>query len=222
MAGGQTFTAYSYVESTRGLVPESSYSYTSGDGVTGDCVPAWLTNPQVAVTGAMTVSAQDPPTREAQMAGWVSASGPLSICVDAHNWQTYDSGVMSADACGTNINHCVQAVGIDTGGGYWKIRNSWGAGWGESGFIRLRYGSNTCGLTDDPTYVAVRSAGPSPPGPSPGPSPGPTPPTPTPPSPPPSSCGTHRGGRVAPSATDPGSLRPAGGTSPAAPPGLGP
>jgi C1A family cysteine protease len=111
----------------------------------------------------MTVSAQDPPTREAQMAGWVSASGPLSICVDAHNWQTYDSGVMSADACGTNINHCVQAVGLDTDQGFWKVRNSWGFPWGEDGHIRLSYGSNTCGLVATPSYTNVaQPAGASP------------------------------------------------------------
>jgi C1A family cysteine protease len=52
----------------------------------------------------------------------------------------------------------VQAVGISTTGGYWKVRNSWGTSWGESGFIRLAYGDNTCGLTSDANYATVASA----------------------------------------------------------------
>lgn len=59
--------------------------------------------------------------------------------------------------CGQSVDHCVQAVGVDTSsGGYWKVRNSWGTGWGESGFIRLAYGKNTCDITNDPTYTAVK------------------------------------------------------------------
>ena len=36
-----------------------------------------------------------------------------------------------------------------------QVRNSWGTSWGESGFIRLKYGANTCAITNDPTYVVV-------------------------------------------------------------------
>lgn len=48
--------------------------------------------------------------------------------------------------CGTDVNHCVQAVGVlpiisatnqISDKGYWKVRNSWGSAWGESGHIRL-------------------------------------------------------------------------------------
>ena len=86
------------------------------------------------------------------MASYMQTTGPLSVCVDANNWNSYTGGILSV--CGTSVDHCVQAVGVDTSS-YWKVRNSWGTGWGESGFIRLAYGKNTCAITNDPTYATV-------------------------------------------------------------------
>jgi hypothetical protein len=54
------------------------------------------------------------------------------------------------------IDHTVQAVGVDTVAGYWKLRNAWGSNWGEAGYIYLTYNQNMCniGLTGA-TYTAV-------------------------------------------------------------------
>jgi C1A family cysteine protease len=68
-----------------------------------------------------------------------------SVGVDASNWSTYTGGVLSK--CGTSINHGVQAVGVNADGS-WKLRNSWGARWGESGYINLAAG-NTCGVASE-------------------------------------------------------------------------
>ena len=96
------------------------------------------------------------------MAAHVLTTGPVAIAVDASSWSSYTGGVLSV--CGTSIDHAVQAVGVDTSasGGYWKVRNSWGTDWGEDGFIRLQYGQDSCGLTNDPTWVTVIDATPSP------------------------------------------------------------
>ena len=67
---------------------------------------------------------------------------PLSITVDASNWGQYTGGVFNN--CGASINHAVLLVGAD-GSGNWKVKNSWGTGWGEQGYIRLAPG-NTCGV----------------------------------------------------------------------------
>ena len=66
---------------------------------------------------------------------------PLGVGVDAGGWSKYSSGVFSN--CGTALNHAVQLVGVTAS--YWKIKNSWGTSWGESGYIRLALG-NTCGM----------------------------------------------------------------------------
>lgn len=75
---------------------------------------------------------------------------PISVAVDASVWSQYRSGVLSS--CGGNINHGVLLVGSNDQ--YWKIKNSWGAAWGESGYIRLAKG-NTCAICSYPSYPQI-------------------------------------------------------------------
>jgi len=145
--GGWTEHAFNYVNRAGGIETEANYPYTSYQGVTGTC-KATSSKFVVGVSKYTTVSG------ESNMASYVQSTGPLSVCVDANNWNSYKSGIMTV--CGTSVDHCVQAVGVDaSSSGYWKVRNSWGTSWGESGYIRLAYGKNTCAITSDPTYVSV-------------------------------------------------------------------
>ena len=56
--------------------------------------------------------------------------------------------------CGTAIDHGVLVVGATDD--YWKVKNSWGASWGENGYIRLARG-NTCAVCSYPSYPTVWS-----------------------------------------------------------------
>ena len=75
--------------------------------------------------------------REQNMINYVLAGGTLAITVDASDWSFYKSGIYSG--CGANytINHGVNIVGVNVTGAYWIIRNTWGAGWGERGYMKL-------------------------------------------------------------------------------------
>jgi len=83
---------------------------------------------------------------------------PVSIAIEADQsvFQFYSGGVMDATTCGTTLDHGVLAVGYGTdsasGKAFWKVKNSWGASWGEAGYIRLAYGMNQCGLTNAASY----------------------------------------------------------------------
>ena len=68
-------------------------------------------------------------------------SRPISITADAGRWSSYRGGIFNT--CGTQINHAILMVGVTDS--YWKVKNSWGTGWGENGYIRLALG-NTCGV----------------------------------------------------------------------------
>lgn len=146
--GGWTESAYTYVKRAGGIETESDYPYTSYFGTTGTCSYE-KSKSVLTVSGYTTVSG------ESNMAAYVQSTGPLSVCLDASSWSSYTGGIMSV--CGKSVDHCVQAVGVYPASvnGYWKVRNSWGVTWGESGYIRLKYGSNTCDITNDPTYVSV-------------------------------------------------------------------
>jgi C1A family cysteine protease len=150
--GGNPPTAYQYVISAGGQDTEASYPYTGQDGHCAfrpDKVEAKISSWKYACN-------EDD---EVTLKNNVATQGPLSICVDAANWQDYTSGIMTAWQCAwiNILDHCVQAVGYDltTSNPYWLVRNSWSTQWGEKGYIRLSYGQNTCGLTNEATYVIV-------------------------------------------------------------------
>ena len=67
---------------------------------------------------------------------------------------SYGGGIYNGN-CG-QYDHAVTLVGYGNEGGvgYWIIRNSWGAGWGESGHIRIQANGN-CKLTWD-SYPVVQ------------------------------------------------------------------
>jgi C1A family cysteine protease len=71
----------------------------------------------------------------------------MAVRVDATNWSSYRSGIF--DNCDYNINHAVFLVGSSDSA--WTIKNSWGASWGEQGYIRLKKG-NTCAVCQGPSF----------------------------------------------------------------------
>ena len=77
---------------------------------------------------------------------------PTSVAIQANHlsFQLYKSGVYNGN-CGTNLDHGVLAVGYgsDNGKNYFKVKNSWGASWGMSGYImiaRTGDGKGKCGI----------------------------------------------------------------------------
>lgn len=157
-----------------------------------------------------------------QMASYVGNTGPLSVCVDANNWNSYvghqpplsthhqppsitssnstprspgtrEASCQTAARALTTVSRSLVSTLRPTGRCVvnrvrrvvwcWRnavimplpsqppsltltqrppplspqVRNSWGTSFGESGYIRLKYGQNTCKIDSDATYTTVKS-----------------------------------------------------------------
>lgn len=128
-----------------GLMNEGDYPYTARDG---QC--------RVTDQGKKVLNATSPwimvRKGDADQLAKALGSEPLSVCVDASKWSLYRSGVFNN--CKTQpLDHAVLLVGV-ADDGVWRIKNSWGTGWGENGFIRLSAG-NTCGVAEHAIAVNV-------------------------------------------------------------------
>jgi len=164
--GGNTETAYAYVEKAGGLALETKYKDTSAkSGLDGKCkkkkakaaggaVKAFTYATKHCATGACKKQNLN------MLAANVASKAPASICVNAGAWQSYTGGVMTVKKCGgfgaDDLDHCVQLVGFNQAKGYWIVRNSWNTDWGIDGYIHLemKKGANTCGLANDATFVS--------------------------------------------------------------------
>ncbi|CAL4994362.1 unnamed protein product [Urochloa decumbens] len=145
--GGNMDNAFQYVISNGGITTEDAYQYTA--------VQDWCQSVQPAVTIR---SYQDVPSYDENALATAVANQPVSVGVDANNFQFYDGGVMTADSCGTDLNHAVTIIGYGTaedGSQYWLIKNSWGETWGEGGYFKLERDVNACGVAIMASYPIV-------------------------------------------------------------------
>jgi hypothetical protein len=75
----------------------------------------------------------------------IMAHGAVACLVYVNNYfMAYTSGVFNSCTNGT-VNHFVILCGWDDSLGAWRLKNSWGTGWGESGYMWITYGCNKVG-----------------------------------------------------------------------------
>jgi len=139
--------AFAYVSDNHPLTTEEAYPYRAE---MGDC------RPYVGQVGIYTYQAfsRNNPNELAE----AISECPASVSIDAasFNFQMYTGGIIKHGGifgCGTSLDHGVLAVGYGTEGGqdYWIVKNSWGAEWGEQGYVRMARDMNshdegTCGI----------------------------------------------------------------------------
>ena len=151
--GGNPLWAYRYLKSHFAEL-ESEYPYTSGNGDDStDCLYDSHSKTAVEVQASASVTSEDRDQMKAAL-----AQQPLAVLVEAYKmaFQTYRSGVLTSDACGTQLDHAVLAVGYGTEDGqdYWLVKNSSDTTWGDNGYIKLGMDdtTGTCGVQMGPSF----------------------------------------------------------------------
>ena len=151
--GGWMDNAFKWIKQNGGLCHEDQYPYT-------------------AKKGSCNSSKNNQKDTNAKVSSWTDVTAnsdsalmsalnkqPVSVAIEADQaaFQLYKSGVFTA-SCGTKLDHGVLAVGYGTdkssGLDFYKVKNSWGTGWGEGGYIRLQRGvsqkQGQCGILSGP------------------------------------------------------------------------
>ena len=166
--GGDTVVAYEYLmDRSKGLDSNSDYPYYDHtDPFDPPKCKAAEYKPIVQVTnwsyavkrGSDTWSVE----KEKKLAAVLAERGPISIAMDMtiDLLHKYKGGITTGMGCksdSASLDHAVQLVGYDLDQGYWLVRNSYGEEWGEDGYLRLTFGNNTCGITNEATLVEVEA-----------------------------------------------------------------
>ena len=117
----------------KGIVDESCCPYTAGDQSAILCADA--------SQRLVRITSYKGTTNVAEMKQWLATKGPMVGCLVVYeDFFAYRTGVyrhQSGDQAG---GHCILITGYDDNERAWLGKNSWGTGWGESGFFRIGYG----------------------------------------------------------------------------------
>jgi len=149
--GGRVDWSIEYVVQNNGIDTEASYPYTAQDGT--------CNFQQDNVGGNASNCITLPTGDENALMQAVGTIGPVAVAISVDDaWANYQSGVFTDDSCpngADQLDHAVLVVGYgtDSGQDYWIVKNSWGAKWGDNGYIKMRRNyNNMCGIATDAVY----------------------------------------------------------------------
>ena len=142
--GGFLDRTMSYLQ-TIGIPLETDAPYTSGEtGIDGTCTAAMQQN-TYRVTDFEHVAASVESIKRALI-----QYGPLVTSYTIYeDFMYYESGVYTHVEGFIEGLHAVTVVGYDDAEQSWIVKNTWGPDWGESGYFRIRSGTNECEIEQD-------------------------------------------------------------------------
>ncbi|XP_042407471.1 thiol protease SEN102-like [Zingiber officinale] len=154
--GGLMEHAFEFIHE-KGITTEANYPYVGKDGRACNVEKH---SQVVAISGYEVVPSSDTSLMKA-----VSRQ-PVSVAIEAssRDFIFYSEGVYDGE-CGTYLDHGVAAVGYGEtkdGQQYWIVKNSWGPGWGEKGYVRMainstKYPFGICGIEMMASYPVMIS-----------------------------------------------------------------
>ncbi|TVU38116.1 hypothetical protein EJB05_11470, partial [Eragrostis curvula] len=152
--GGWPGVAMVWIARNGGLAAASDYPYESKQGQCRRDKARSL----VRIRGGEPVARNDEAALEVAV-----ARQPVTVIMNAAGFQFYKGGVLSG-ACDARPNHAVTVVGYGAEPGiggrkFWIVKNSWGEGWGEKGYVRMarrvKAKEGQCGIAMMPHYPVM-------------------------------------------------------------------
>lgn len=129
--GGEMYLAFEWYQS-HGACFEEDYPYTARDGT---CKDSSCSSDSAPISDSVCYVNNDPSRIHSEL-----EHGPLALGVAAGNqyFMYYKSGVLDNENCSGGLDHGVLLAGYIAERDAWKVKNSWGPDWGESGYIYLK------------------------------------------------------------------------------------
>jgi C1A family cysteine protease len=147
--GGYPEYAADFIQDT-GLPPETCYLYIATNGNCPDACANWQAS-TYTIPGWQYVATHSP-TVNALKEG-LFTYGPLPTTMAVYtDFYSYDSGIYSYSSGDIEGYHAVLLVGYDDAEECFIVKNSWGEGWGESGYFRIAY-SEVDGIVEFGEYT---------------------------------------------------------------------
>jgi C1A family cysteine protease len=148
--GGRVETALQYIKETGGVELSKDYTYRGDDG---QC--RFDKSKTVVKVTDFVNKLKITPTEYKTLL----QKAPLSIALNADKFFKYESGILKLskrDCDPRGLNHAIVAVGygVENGIEYIIFKNSWGAKWGENGYVRIA-NDGTCGINENISYATV-------------------------------------------------------------------
>lgn len=130
--GGRADWALDYLKENP-LFTSASYPYTARNG---NCHSGSASS--IKVSGVTVVDPSDNALAQALM------NGPVTVAIWVDNkFANYHTGILTNVPTSCKIAHQVVVTGY--GSNYWKVKNSWGADWGDHGYVKFERTTAGCG-----------------------------------------------------------------------------